>query len=114
MSGCLGPDISFPRRFVPRPETCSPFLCRPSLHGLAGCPSHGQPAPSATSNRQAASRNKGAAQPTLEELRREVDETNDVLARVMFTLRGFPDAAAAVSAMLVPDSPHNQPPRTTS
>ncbi|MBL8210532.1 MAG: hypothetical protein JNK87_07470 [Bryobacterales bacterium] len=109
MSGCLGPSISFPRRFVTRPETCSPFLCRPSQHGLAGCASHGQPATA-----QTASRTKVAVQPSIEELRREVDETNDVLARVMSTLRGFPDAAAAVSAMLVPDSPHHQPPRTTS
>ena len=109
MSGCLGPDVSFPRRFVTRPETCSPFLCRPSQHGPAGCPSHGPPA-----TPQPASRTKAAAQPSSEELRRELDEANDILARVMFTLRGFPDAAAAVSVMLVPGAPHDYSPRTPS
>ena len=114
MPGCLGPAITFPRRFVPRPDTCSPYLCRAAAHGHTGCAAPGQPAASPRRNTQAASRDKAAAQPNIEEMRREVEETNEVLARVMFTLRGFPDAAAAVSAMLVPDSPHNQPPRTTS
>ncbi len=107
MPGCLGPDITFPRRFVPRPETCSPFLCRPSPHGRHDgvCASSGQPATPNAAGRDtpAAARHKTAAQPSIEEMRREVDETNEVLTRVMFTLRGFPDAAAAVSAMLVPN-----------
>ena len=109
MSGCLGPSISFPRRFVTRPETCSPFLCRPSQHGLAGCASHGQPAASTGPGRnaRAASRDKAPApNAEVEALRRELADNDNFIASLLARLRDFPDAAAAISEMIKRSAAH--------
>ncbi len=112
MSGCLGPAITFPRRFVPRPDTCSPYLCRAAAHGHTGCAAPGQPAASPRRNAQAASRDKAAAQPNIEELRRELEENDIFIAKMLDRLRDFPDAAAAISEMIRRGAapPNNQPP----
>ena len=99
----LSPNQILPRRYVVRPGVASPLTCRHPRHVACGC--HGQPAAqkpgNATRNTQSAAADpKAAANAHAEALRQQEQEYKSFLARILYTIRCFPEAAAAVSAML--------------
>ena len=96
------PNQLLPRRLVVRAGVASPLNCRHPKQLRCSC--HGQPSekPDLHRNTQSAARGnaKAAATSYADALRSQEQQYNDILASILKTIRRFPDAAAAVSAML--------------
>lgn len=97
------PNQLLPRRLVVRAGVASPLNCRHPKQLRCSC--HGQPIEKPdmhARNTQSAARGnaKAAASSYADALRSQEQQYNDILASILKTIRRFPDAAAAVSAML--------------
>ena len=98
MSGGLTtPNAVLPRRYILRAGAATRLLCRHARSARCACQGH-QPAPPPPQSARANARTAAPApqaQPS-----REQRSLEKLLAQVLFAIRDFPDAAAAVEALL--------------
>ena len=117
MSGKPPTSVLFPRMFVPRRGVVSSLTCRHPKHVRCAC--HGQPAaapapasspgPATATAPPSRPQPRAAAQPNDATAfwRQQESEADQLLTKIMFVIRDFPDANAAVSALLKPNATYD-------
>ncbi len=106
MSCGVTPKHDLPRLYFVCAGVSSPFTSRYPKHTVGA--SHHEPAAASACTAGPASPNSRTApapSATLEALRRRLEDNDAFIARMLFRLRDFPDAAAAISEMLKPTGP---------
>jgi len=95
----------FPRRFILRPGVApNRFTCRHPKHARCSCQGAAPTPPTTTSTTTTTTT---TTDPALQRIEQSYQKT---LVQMLFALRSFPEAAAAVQQILSTAPPHHQPP----